>query len=62
MDKKMTAKAKHVISVLSFLVSMNCMAATYVDLPLTDVKDHAFDKFGFLYITAGNRLMVYDTN
>ena len=58
----MNAKAKRVISVLSVLISMNCMAATYVDLPLTDVKDHAFDKFGFLYITAGNRLMVYDTN
>lgn len=37
------------------------MAATYIDIPLTAVKDHAFDKHGFLYITSGNRLMVYDT-
>ncbi len=35
-------------------------AATYVDIPLTSVRDHAFTKDGYLLITAGNSLKEYD--
>lgn len=36
-------------------------AVTYVDIPVPSARDHAFDADGNLYITAGNRLLRYDT-
>jgi hypothetical protein len=35
-------------------------AATYVDIPLTDVRDHTFSADGYLFATSGNRLVKYD--
>lgn len=35
-------------------------AASYVDIPLASVRDHAFTKDGYLLITAGNSLKQYD--
>ncbi|UXI67925.1 WD40 repeat domain-containing protein [Tahibacter amnicola] len=36
-------------------------AATYVDVPVTGARDHAFGPNGMLYITAGAKLHRYDT-
>jgi hypothetical protein len=35
-------------------------AATYVDIPLTSVRDHTFTADGYLMVTSGNRLVEYD--
>jgi hypothetical protein len=35
-------------------------AATYVDIALTNVRDHTFTSDGYLMVTSGNRLVEYD--
>lgn len=45
---------------LAALAPLSATAVTYVDIPVTGARDHAFDPAGNLYITAGNRLLRYD--